>query len=113
MGMVADGTPYRNTCLVAATTGSRRRYAIPQWKQFSVLLRRSLRSTTRDFFFAQLRVIAHILVAFLLGMVFYNCGKDASTAMTNAAAMFFFHMFIFFGNAMPCTITCEFLPRLL
>ncbi|XP_039429219.1 ATP-binding cassette sub-family G member 4-like [Culex pipiens pallens] len=104
MGMVADGTPYRNTCLVAAT-GSSRRYAIPQWKQFSVLLRRSLRSTARDFFFAQLRVIAHILVAFLLGMVFYNCGKDASTAMTNVAAMFFFHMFIFFGNAMPCTIT--------
>lgn len=46
--VVADGTPYRNTCLVAAT-GSRRRYAIPQWKQFSVLLRRSLRSTARDF----------------------------------------------------------------
>ncbi|KAL1380622.1 hypothetical protein pipiens_001415 [Culex pipiens pipiens] len=65
----------------------------------------TLRYNNSAFFFAQLRVIAHILVAFLLGVVFYNCGKDASTAMTNVAAMFFFHMFIFFGNAMPCTIT--------
>nr|XP_019561089.1 ATP-binding cassette sub-family G member 4-like [Aedes albopictus] len=96
-------TPYRNTCL---TSKSRRpRYPVPQWKQFSVLLRRSLRSTSRDFFFAQLRVIAHIVVGFLLGVVFYNTGKDASTVMTNSAGLFFFHIFIFFGNSMPCTVT--------
>ncbi|XP_055641523.1 ATP-binding cassette sub-family G member 4-like [Toxorhynchites rutilus septentrionalis] len=95
-------TPYKDTCIVAK---SRRRYPTPQWKQFWILLRRSLRSTTRDFFFAQLRVIAHIIVGFLLGIVFYDSGKDASSVMTSTAAIFFFHMFIFFGNAMPCTIT--------
>ncbi|XP_052869582.1 ATP-binding cassette sub-family G member 4-like [Anopheles cruzii] len=85
------------------TTGLR--YQIPQWKQFFILLRRSLRVTSRDFFFAQLRVIAHALVGFLLGVVFYQCGEDASQVMTNGASLFFFQMFIFFGNAMPCVIT--------
>ncbi|XP_049533707.1 ATP-binding cassette sub-family G member 4-like [Anopheles darlingi] len=80
-------------------------YQISQWKQFLVLLRRSLRVTSRDFFFAQLRVIAHILVGFLLGIVFYRCGEDASHVMTNGASLFFFQLFIFFGNAMPCVIT--------
>ncbi|XP_065078451.1 ATP-binding cassette sub-family G member 4-like isoform X2 [Ochlerotatus camptorhynchus] len=95
-------TPYRNTCLIRK---SRRRYPVPQWKQFHVLLRRSLRSTARDFFFAQLRVIAHVVVGILLGVVFYNTGQDASTVMTNTAGLFFFHIFIFYGNAMPCTVT--------
>ncbi|XP_001653359.2 ATP-binding cassette sub-family G member 4 [Aedes aegypti] len=95
--------PYRNTCLTRKSSKSR--YPVPQWKQFSVLLRRSLRSTARDFFFAQLRVIAHIVVGVLLGVVFYNTGKDASTIMTNSAGLFFFHIFIFFGNSMPCTVT--------
>ncbi|ETN58464.1 abc transporter [Anopheles darlingi] len=58
-------------------------------------------------FFAQLRVIAHILVGFLLGIVFYRCGEDASHVMTNGASLFFFQLFIFFGNAMPCVITCK------
>ncbi|XP_058453461.1 ATP-binding cassette sub-family G member 4-like [Malaya genurostris] len=96
------GTPYRNTCL---TVKSQPKYPVSQCKQFSVLVRRTLRSTTRDFFFAQLRVIAHIIVGFLLGIVFYNSGKDASSIMTNTAGIFFFQMFIFYGNAMPCTIT--------
>ncbi|XP_053692626.1 ATP-binding cassette sub-family G member 4-like [Sabethes cyaneus] len=96
------GTPYRNTCL---TVKSRRKYPVSQWKQFTVLLRRSLRSTSRDFFFAQLRVIAHIIVGFLLGIVFYDSGKDASSVMTNTAGIFFFNIFIFYGNSMPCTIT--------
>ncbi|XP_035783489.1 ATP-binding cassette sub-family G member 4-like [Anopheles albimanus] len=81
------------------------RYQISQWKQFLVLLRRSLRVTSRDFFFAQLRVIAHVLVGFLLGIVFYRCGEDASHVMTNGASLFFLQLFIFFGNAMPCVIT--------
>ncbi|XP_055598768.1 ATP-binding cassette sub-family G member 4-like [Uranotaenia lowii] len=98
-------SPYRNNCLTIQTGSHRRHYPVSQWKQFTVLLRRSIRSSTRDFFFAQLRVIAHICVGFLLGLVFYGMGKDASTVMTNSAGIFFFHVFIFFGNSMPCTIT--------
>uniref|UniRef100_A0A182M564 ABC transporter domain-containing protein n=1 Tax=Anopheles culicifacies TaxID=139723 RepID=A0A182M564_9DIPT len=81
------------------------RYQISQWKQFYVLLRRSLRVTSRDFFFAQLRVIAHILVGVLLGAVFYNSGQDGALVMVNGACLFFFQLFIFFGNSMPCVIT--------
>ncbi|KFB39943.1 abc transporter [Anopheles sinensis] len=56
-------------------------------------------------FFAQLRVIAHILVGLLLGTVFYNCGQDGVYVMANGACLFFFQLFIFFGNSMPCVIT--------
>uniref|UniRef100_A0A1S4H190 ATP-binding cassette transporter (ABC transporter) family G member 16 n=2 Tax=Anopheles gambiae TaxID=7165 RepID=A0A1S4H190_ANOGA len=83
----------------------RGRYQVSQWKQFYVLLRRSLRVTSRDFFFAQLRVIAHILVGCLLGAVFYQAGQDGALVMVNGACLFFFQLFIFFGNAMPCVIT--------
>uniref|UniRef100_A0A182QM79 ABC transporter domain-containing protein n=1 Tax=Anopheles farauti TaxID=69004 RepID=A0A182QM79_9DIPT len=87
------------------TAATRGRYQISQWKQFQVLLRRSLRVTSRDFFFAQLRVIAHVLVGLLLGAVFYQSGEDGALVMVNAACLFFFQLFIFFGNAMPCVIT--------
>ncbi|XP_050077339.1 ATP-binding cassette sub-family G member 4-like [Anopheles maculipalpis] len=90
---------------VPAKTRSHGRYQISQWKQFYVLLRRSLRVTSRDFFFAQLRVIAHILVGVLLGSVFYQSGEDGALVMVNGACLFFFQLFIFFGNAMPCVIT--------
>ncbi|XP_053664151.1 ATP-binding cassette sub-family G member 4-like [Anopheles marshallii] len=102
----------RNECWADEDTGrehtkptSSGRYHISRWKQFYVLLRRSLRVTSRDFFFAQLRVIAHVLVGVLLGAVFYNSGQDGALVMVNGACLFFFQLFIFFGNSMPCVIT--------
>ncbi|XP_058125814.1 ATP-binding cassette sub-family G member 4-like [Anopheles ziemanni] len=97
--------PFEEDAIINRSRTTVAQYQIPQWKQFYVLLRRSLRVTSRDFFFAQLRVITHILVGFLLGAVFYNCGQDGAYVMVNGACLFFFQLFIFFGNSMPCVIT--------
>ncbi|GAB0100161.1 ATP-binding cassette sub-family G member 4 [Sergentomyia squamirostris] len=80
-------------------------YPISRWNQFLILSKRSLLCTYRDFFFAQLRVIAHVVVGVLLGLVFYDIGSDASKVLTNLSCLFFFLLFIFFGNAMPTALT--------
>ncbi|XP_055683570.1 ATP-binding cassette subfamily G member 4 [Lutzomyia longipalpis] len=80
-------------------------YPISGWNQFLVLSRRSLLCTYRDFFFAQLRVISHIFVGILLGLVFFDIGSYASKVLTNISCLFFFLLFIFFGNAMPTALS--------
>ena len=48
----------------------------------------------------------HIIVAILLGIVFWNIGNDAAKALTNSSCIFFIIMFVFFGNAMPSIFLC-------
>lgn len=57
--------------------------------------------------FAQLRVVCHLIVGFLLGSVFYNVGNDATKIMTNLSCLFFFLLFIFFANTMPTVLACK------
>ncbi|PNF43079.1 ATP-binding cassette sub-family G member 4 [Cryptotermes secundus] len=79
-------------------------YPQPMWKQFQILLRRSVLCTLRDKLTVQLRVITHFVVGLLLGAVYYDVGNDASKALSNAGCIFFFMMFLFFANAMPSVI---------
>lgn len=86
---------------------SKKRYPITQWRQFIILIKRSLLCSLRDFHYAQMRVICHILVAFMLGAVFYDIGNEASKITSNASCLFFFLMFIFFANSVPAVLTCK------
>lgn len=86
---------------------SKKRYPITQWRQFLILIKRSLLCTVRDFHYAQMRIICHILVAFMLGTVFYDIGNEASKITSNASCLFFFQMFIFFANSIPAVLTCK------
>ncbi|XP_059619010.1 ATP-binding cassette sub-family G member 4-like [Phlebotomus argentipes] len=79
-------------------------YPVSRWNQFLILSKRSLLCTYRDFFFAQLRIITHIIVAMLLGFVFFDIGSDAANVLTNISCLFFFILFIFFGNSMPTAL---------
>lgn len=56
----------------------------------------------------QLRVVIHLVVGFLLGVVFYDMGNDASKILSNASFLFFCVLFVFFGNALPALLTCKF-----
>uniref|UniRef100_A0A1B0F061 Uncharacterized protein n=1 Tax=Phlebotomus papatasi TaxID=29031 RepID=A0A1B0F061_PHLPP len=80
-------------------------YPISTWNQFLILSRRALLCTYRDFFFAQLRIITHIVVGVLLGLVFYDIGSDAAKVLTNISCLFFFLLFIFFANSMPTALS--------
>jgi hypothetical protein len=53
------------------------------------------------------RIITHALVGLLLGAVYYDAGNDASKVLSNSSCIFFFTMFLFFANSMPCVITSK------
>jgi len=55
----------------------------------------------------QVRVIAHLFVGLLLGAVYYNAGNDASKILSNSSCIFFFALFLFAANAMPCVIASK------
>lgn len=48
----------------------------------------------------------HIVVAILLGIVYWKIGNDGSKTLTNASCVFFVILFVFFGNAMPSIFLC-------
>ncbi|XP_065356937.1 ATP-binding cassette subfamily G member 4 [Calliphora vicina] len=75
-------------------------------RQFEVLMKRSMISMCRNMIAVQLRIIMHIVVAILLGIVFWDIGNDGAKALTNSSFIFFVVMFVFFGNAMPSIFLC-------
>ncbi|KQS70034.1 uncharacterized protein Dere_GG24450, isoform B [Drosophila erecta] len=76
------------------------------WTQLSVLLRRHLRSTSRDMFAVQMRLVMHVVVALLLGVVYWQIGADAQKIVSNVSCLFFVILFVFAGNAMPSILLC-------
>jgi len=54
-----------------------------------------------------IRIITHLLIGLLLGAVYYNAGNDASKVLSNSSCIFFFTMFLFFANSMPCAIASK------
>ncbi|XP_020282054.1 ATP-binding cassette sub-family G member 4-like isoform X2 [Pseudomyrmex gracilis] len=71
------------------------------WQQQKILFLRSLICIKRDSTMTKLRFAAHVVVAILLGVVFYDFGDDAQKAQSNIACLFFFLLFLFFANSMP------------
>lgn len=74
--------------------------------QLSVLLRRHLRSMSRDMFAVQMRLVMHVVVALLLGVVYWQIGGDAQKIVSNVSCLFFVILFVFAGNAMPSILLC-------
>ncbi|EZA54900.1 hypothetical protein DMN91_009472 [Ooceraea biroi] len=71
------------------------------WQQQRILFLRALICIKRDNTLTKLRLAAHIVVALLLGMVFYDFSDDAEKANSNIACLFFLLLFLFFANSMP------------
>jgi len=54
-----------------------------------------------------IRVVTHLFIGLLLGAVYYDAGNDASKVLSNSSCIFFFTMFLFFANSMPCVIASK------
>ncbi|XP_054741597.1 ATP-binding cassette sub-family G member 1 [Anastrepha obliqua] len=87
-------------------TSVRLRSKVNVWRQLVILTRRSLRTMSRNLIAVQLRVFMHVLVAALVGAVFWDIGNDGARTLTNISCIFFIIMFIFFGNSMPSILLC-------
>ncbi|XP_011705488.1 PREDICTED: ATP-binding cassette sub-family G member 4-like [Wasmannia auropunctata] len=75
------------------------------WQQQKALISRALICIKRDTNLTKLRLAGHIVVALLLGAVFYNFGNDAGKADSNVGCLFFFLLYLFFANSMPAVLT--------
>ncbi|XP_034941510.1 uncharacterized ABC transporter ATP-binding protein/permease YOL075C-like [Chelonus insularis] len=77
------------------------RRSITWTDELRVLLWRAITCIRRDNTMTRLRLLVHVLVGILLGIVFQNFGEDAEKTPSNIASLFFFLLFLFFSNAMP------------
>lgn len=56
----------------------------------------------------RIRLAAHFFIGILLGIVFWDIGDDAAKIQSNTSCLFFFLLFLFFANAMPSVLACEY-----
>lgn len=87
------------------TSSAINHYPITRLQQFVLLFRRCMKYTRREYQLFHLRLAAHVVIAALLGLLFYNSGKDADKLVGNYSFVFFNVLFLFFAGAMPTILT--------
>lgn len=77
------------------------------YRQFWILLKRAFLTIIRDKQLTQMRLVSHIVVGSIIGMIYYDIGNEASKVMSNAGCIFFTTLFTMFTAMMPTILTCE------